>query len=148
MITVNVKLQKLSDQFIMPAYASEGASGLDLFACISEDLEISPMGRVLIPTGFAMSLSEGYEAQIRPRSGLAWNHGITVLNSPGTIDRDYRGEVKVMLINLGDERYTIKPKSRIAQMVIVEVCPAEIIMVTQLEVTERGEGGFGSTGIT
>ncbi|GMT49292.1 MAG: deoxyuridine 5'-triphosphate nucleotidohydrolase [bacterium] len=148
MNNVKVKLQKLSDQFTMPYYASEGSSGLDLFACISMEVEISPMSRVLIPTGFAMSLSEGYEAQIRPRSGLAWNHGITVLNSPGTIDRDYRGEVKVMLINLGSEKYVVKPKSRIAQMVIAEVCPAKITIVPLLEPSERGEGGFGSTGIT
>ncbi len=148
MNNVKIKLQKLSDQFTMPYYASEGSSGLDLFACIDMEVEISPMSRVLIPTGFAMSLPEGYEAQIRPRSGLAWNHGITVLNSPGTIDRDYRGEVKVMLINLGGEKYIVQPNDRIAQMVIMKVCPTEIVIIPLLESSERGEGGFGSTGIT
>ncbi|MDH4129021.1 MAG: dUTP diphosphatase, partial [Spirochaetota bacterium] len=122
------------------------ASGMDLYACIEEDVTILPMQWKLIPTGFAMSLNPGYEAQIRPRSGLALEHGITVLNSPGTIDSDYRGEVKILLINLGNNSFKIQPKMRIAQMIINKVFRGDIQIVDSLKESSRGSGGFGSTG--
>ncbi len=144
---VNINIKPVSKYFVSPSYESEGASGMDLYACIKGDIVLSPMKRTLIPTGFAMSIPIGYEAQIRPRSGLALKYGITVLNTPGTIDSDYRGEVKVILINFGEKDFIITPKSRIAQMVINKVSSAQIKTTITLTTSLRDNGGFGSTGI-
>ena len=131
----------------LPEYATAQAAGMDLCAAIADDMTISPGARVLVPCGFIMALPEGYEAQIRPRSGLALKQGITVLNSPGTIDADYRGEVKVLLINHGKEQFAITRGMRIAQMVIAPVTTAAFNVVAKIsDNTGRGEGGFGSTG--
>jgi len=131
----------------LPAYETEGAAGLDLRAAIGESIMLSPGERALIPTGLAMQLPEGFEAQVRPRSGLAVKHGVTVLNAPGTIDSDYRGEVKVPLINLGQEPFAIARGDRIAQMVIAPVTRAIPTEVAGLSATARGTSGFGSTGV-
>jgi dUTP pyrophosphatase len=130
----------------LPAYESSHAAGMDLRANLNEAVLIGPGKRVLIPTGLFIELPAGYEAQIRPRSGLAFKHGITVLNSPGTIDADYRGELKVLLINMGDEAFEVKHGDRIAQMVFSRHEIAELIEVTELNETARGAGGYGSTG--
>ncbi len=136
----------LGDGARLPEYATSGASGLDLMANLREPIELKPMARALIPTGLFVGIPEGYEAQIRPRSGLAHRYGLTVLNAPGTIDADYRGEVKVLVINLGRDAYTVRHGDRIAQMVFAAVCRARLEPVAALPGTERGEGGFGSTG--
>lgn len=130
----------------LPAYQSEDAAGLDLLAAVEEAMILPPLGRALVPTGLAMALPSGYEAQVRPRSGLAAKHGVTVLNSPGTIDADYRGEIKVILVNLSDTPFTIGRGERIAQMVIAPVSCARLVETKALDATIRGEGGFGSTG--
>ena len=130
----------------MPQKMSQSASGFDLHAAVSEPMTLQPGQRALVPTGFAMSMPHGLEAQVRPRSGLAFKHGITCLNSPGTIDADYRGEVKVLLINLGQEPFTINRNERIAQMVIQTVPDIELFDVEELDDTARGQGGFGHTG--
>ncbi|MCX7965599.1 MAG: dUTP diphosphatase [Syntrophorhabdaceae bacterium] len=131
----------------LPQYATDFASGMDLFAYIEDPVTIKPLERALIPTGIFLSIPQGYEGEVRPRSGLAYNYGITVLNTPGTIDSDYRGEVKVLLINLGHEPFTIKNGDRIAQIVFKSIAKAEFDIVSKLPETKRGEGGFGSTGI-
>lgn len=131
----------------LPRYATPASSGMDLCACIQEPVTLEPFGRSLIPTGLFLSIPEGYEAQIRPRSGLAHKFGITVLNTPGTIDSDYRGEVKVILINFGNVPFTIQNGDRIAQMVFAGVTRAGLSAVKVLDDTDRGKGGFGSTGI-
>jgi dUTP pyrophosphatase len=130
----------------LPAYATPGSAGLDLLAAIGETIEIPPGGRALIPTGLAIELPEGYEAQIRPRSGLALKHGITVLNAPGTVDSDYRGEVSVLLVNLGDQPVRLARGERIAQMVVAPVTRIAWREESQLNDTRRGAGGYGSTG--
>ena len=130
-----------------PAYATAHAAGMDLMAAIDAPLTLAPGERALVPTGIAVALPEGYEAQVRPRSGLAAKHGITVLNSPGTIDADYRGEVKVILINHGRDPFVIEPKSRIAQFILAPVTRIVWTAVEELPETARGEGGFGSTGM-
>lgn len=130
----------------LPAYATILSAGMDLRAAITEDIILSPMQRVLVPTGLFIALPEGYEAQIRPRSGLAFKHGITVLNSPGTIDADYRGEIKVLLINLSDTAFTVKNGERIAQMVIARYETINWDLTDTLDESVRGTGGFGSTG--
>jgi len=130
----------------LPKYETTGSAGMDLHANIDSEILLKPMGRVLVKTGLFMALPEGYEAQIRPRSGLAYKKGLTVLNSPGTIDADYRGEIGVILINLSEESFIIKDGERIAQMVIAPYTRAELINVEVLSSTERGVGGFGSTG--
>ncbi|MFT4204647.1 MAG: dUTP diphosphatase [Chitinophagaceae bacterium] len=130
----------------LPTYATSGASGLDLRAYINAPIELQPMQRVLVPTGLFLELPEGHEAQVRPRSGLAINQGITCLNTPGTIDADYRGEIKVILINLSTEIQTIKPGDRIAQIVIQQVAQVILHEVKEINETVRGEGGFGHTG--
>jgi len=129
-----------------PAYATEQSAGMDLKANLEESLVLKPLQRALVPTGLYMALPAGYEAQVRPRSGLAAKHGITVLNTPGTIDADYRGEVKVILVNLSDTPFEIVPGERIAQMVIARHEKVEWEEVNELDVTSRGVGGFGSTG--
>lgn len=130
----------------LPEYATPLSAGLDLRANIDEDITLKPLQRRIIPTGLRIALPAGYEAQVRPRSGLALKHGITVLNSPGTIDADYRGEVGVLLVNLSDEDFTITPGERIAQMVVARHEQAEWEIVAELDSTERGEGGYGHTG--
>lgn len=129
-----------------PAYQSEAAAGLDLTAANEAPVELAPGGRCMVPTGLELELPAGHEGQVRPRSGLAARHGITVLNSPGTIDADYRGEVKVLLVNLGDEPFLIRRGERIAQLVIAPVTRAVFVESTTLSETTRGAGGFGSTG--
>ena len=129
-----------------PAYQSEMAAGLDLPAAIAEPMVIDPGEIKLVPTGFALAIPVGYEGQVRPRSGLAIKHGITIINSPGTIDADYRGEVKVGLINLGSESYLLERGQRIAQLIIAPVFQAELCPVENLDQTIRGAGGFGHTG--
>lgn len=131
----------------LPSYESKSAAGMDIRAALEEPLSLKPGERTLIPTGLKMAIPVGYEAQIRPRSGLAIRNGITMLNSPGTIDADYRGEVKVIAINHGQETFTVNHGDRIAQMVIAPVTQFEISEMDELDDTERGEGGFGSTGV-
>jgi dUTP pyrophosphatase len=130
----------------LPAYATVGSAGLDLRAHLEEPKVLQPGERVLVPTGLSLALPEGFEAQVRPRSGLALKHGITVLNSPGTVDADYRGDVGVILINLGAEPFTIAPGDRIAQLVLAAYAQVEWAPVEVLPETERGAGGFGHTG--
>ena len=125
---------------------TQQASGIDLFAAIDSPVELAPLERALIPTGIAVELPEGYEAQVRPRSGLAWQRGLGMLNSPGTIDSDYRAEVKIIVVNLSNERLRIEPGERIAQMIVAKVARPEIVEVDELSPTTRGEGGFGHTG--
>jgi len=141
-----LKIKKLSNNNILPEYKTEGAAGMDLCAAISEPVLLKPLERKLIPTGIKIELEHGYEAQIRPRSGLSIKHGITLINCVGTIDEDYRGEVCVPVVNISNEEYTIQPNERIAQMIIAKVEQAKIEIVTELSETQRGEGGFGSTG--
>jgi dUTP pyrophosphatase len=132
----------------LPRYMTPHAAGMDLFASLEEGEVTLPSGRWrLIPTGVAIALPEGYEAQVRPRSGLALKHGVTLLNTPGTVDADYRGEIGVIMINLGAEPFVIKDGDRIAQMVIHQVCRAELQEVDELPSSSRGEGGFGHTGM-
>ncbi|MEE3384422.1 MAG: dUTP diphosphatase [Prevotella sp.] len=131
----------------LPAYATPQSAGMDLRANIDEPITLRPMERRLIPTGLHIALPAGYEAQVRPRSGLALKHGLTVLNAPGTVDADYRGEVGVLLINLGDKDFVINDGERIAQMVIARHETADFIAVEVLDETERGEGGYGHTGV-
>ncbi len=141
-----LKIEKLPHNNILPEYKTEGAAGMDLCAAISEPMELKPLERKLVPTGLKIELEHGYEAQIRPRSGLSIKHGITLINCVGTIDEDYRGEVCVPIVNISNETYTIQPDERIAQMVIARVEQAKLEVVTELTETTRGEGGFGSTG--
>lgn len=149
METIRVYIKKTtgSSDLQLPRYMSTQAAGMDLAADIGESILIEPGKRKSIPTGISIALPEGYEAQIRPRSGLALKHGITVLNSPGTIDPDFRGEICIILINLGEETFEIKKGDRIAQMVINKVEKAELIEVTELPYSQRSSGGFGSTGV-
>ncbi len=130
----------------LPTYATEQSAGMDLSAALEESIELSPGERALIPTGLSIALPPGYEAQIRPRSGLAIKYGVTVLNTPGTVDADYRGEIKVIIANLGTEPYTIERGMRIAQMVIAKHASVSWTVAEELDDTERGAGGFGSTG--
>ena len=147
---VNVEIRQLphGEGLALPAYQSAYAAGLDLLAAVPGDapMILAPGKHALIPTGLTIALPAGYEAQVRPRSGLAAKHGITVLNSPGTVDADYRGEISVLLINHGDAPFPIQRGERIAQMVIAPVSRVELIPTTTLSATERGGGGFGSTG--
>lgn len=142
---VQVKIINKSDQ-PLPAYQTEHAAGMDMYANLEEDVILEPLERVLISTGIFIELPVGYEAQIRPRSGLAYKHGITVLNSPGTIDADYRGEVKVLLVNLSKEAFAIRNGERIAQMVVAPHAQARWKETDILTETRRGAGGYGSTG--
>ncbi len=136
-----------ADDVVLPGYATSASSGMDLRARIDEPLVVQPLGRALVPTGIAVSIPEGYEGEVRPRSGLAVNAGVTVLNAPGTIDADYRGEIKVILVNLGNAPFEIKKGDRIAQIVFKKVVRACWEKVDRLPETSRGEGGFGSTGM-
>lgn len=145
MNTVDIKIVA-SDGAVVPEYKTSGAAGADICAFLSESITVKPMERVLVPTGLFFEIPEGYEIQVRPRSGLAIKNGITCLNTPGTIDSDYRGEVKVILINLGSEDFTIRNGDRIAQIVVAPVTVGNFVRAESLEATARGEGGFGSTG--
>ena len=140
-------LRVRSHDLPLPAYRSGGAAGLDLAAAIPESVVLPPGARRLVPTGFAFAIPEGYEGQVRPRSGLALKHGVTVLNAPGTIDADYRGEVAVVLVNHGEEDFVIQPGDRIAQLVVCPVAHARLELVDALDETGRGAGGYGSTGV-
>jgi dUTP pyrophosphatase len=131
----------------VPHYATPGAAGMDLAAALTAPLSIEPGRRALVGTGWAMAVPEGFEAQVRPRSGLALRHGVTVLNTPGTVDCDYRGELKVLLINLGEEAFVVNPGDRIAQVVVCPVARVSIDVTTALDDTGRGSGGYGSTGV-
>ncbi|WP_275667870.1 dUTP diphosphatase [Paenibacillus oryzisoli] len=143
---VHVKRMEGQEDILLPQKMSEAASGYDLHAAVTEPVVLAPGERRLIPTGFALSMPPELEAQIRPRSGLAYKHGITTLNSPGTIDADYRGEVKVLLINHGQEAFVIQRNERIAQMVFQRVPQIQLTLVNELSETIRGSGGFGHTG--
>jgi dUTP pyrophosphatase len=134
------------DQLPVPTYATDGAAGLDLRAAVRGDIVIEPGAHVMVPTGFAMALPRGHEGQVRPRSGLAAKHAVTILNAPGTIDEDYRGEVCVLLVNLGNERFVIRRGDRIAQLVVAAVTRVAPVLTASLDATPRGAGGFGSTG--
>ena len=145
MLAVNIINQS---QHPLPKYQTALSAGMDLHANLTEPVVLEPQARMLIPTGLFIELPEGYEAQVRPRSGLALKHGITVLNSPGTIDADYRGEIKVLLINHGQDPFTIQNGERIAQMVIAQHATVQWVETQSRSNTERGEGGYGSTGLT
>jgi dUTP pyrophosphatase len=147
-LTVRVKRLPHGEGLPLPSYQSKEAAGLDVVAGVPEGaaVAIPPGARALIPTGFALELPRGYEAQVRPRSGLALKHGVTLLNSPGTIDSDYRGELMVIVVNHGDEPFLVRRGERIAQLVIAPVSHAEIVAAEELAATARGPGGFGSTG--
>jgi len=145
---VPVKILKTNPRIVLPQYESKGAAGMDLRAFLETDITIQPLGRVKIPTGLKLEIPEGFEAQVRPRSGLAVKTGLTILNSPGTIDSDYRGGIDIILINLSAEDVTIKDGERVAQLVIAPVCRAQITETDTLSDSQRGSGGFGSTGLT
>ena len=144
-----VRIQTLPhfDGLSLPSYATAGAAGMDVEAAVEADIVLAPGRRVAVPTGIAMAIPAGFEVQVRPRSGLALKHGVTVANAPGTIDSDYRGEVKIMLINLGEDDVTITRGMRIAQLVVAQVSLARLELADTLETTDRGSGGFGSTGV-
>jgi dUTP pyrophosphatase len=147
-VKVDIRQLPHGEGLALPAYQSAHAAGLDLLAAVPEEapLILAPRQRALVPTGLSIALPPGHEAQIRPRSGLALKHGITVLNAPGTVDADYRGEVSVLMINHGDAPFAIRRGERIAQMVIAPVAQVELVPAVSLSVTERGSGGYGSTG--
>ena len=142
-----ILIKRLSDKVVLPKYETEGSSGLDLAAHINESVEIKPGSTAIIPTGIAVSIPKNFEIQIRPRSGLAAKNQISVLNTPGTIDADYRGELKVILINLGAKSFLVENGARIAQMVLCPIIKAKFKEVDNLDDTDRGVGGFGSTGL-
>jgi dUTP pyrophosphatase len=145
-LPVRIEWKRLSPLARIPAYQTSLAAGMDVHAAITEPMLLEPNRVVLVPTGFALAIPEGFEAQVRPRSGLSTKHGVTVPNAPGTIDADYRGEVMVALINLGRADFTVEPGMRVAQLVFAPVARADITEVSELSPTERGTGGFGSTG--
>ena len=148
-MTIEIQIKQLphGKDLSLPSYATSHSAGMDLMAAIEQDIIIKKGERKLVPTGIAIALPDGYEAQIRPRSGLALKNGITVLNTPGTIDADYRGEIGVILINLGEEDFTVSKGMRISQMIIASYVQAKFALVEDLSATARGEGGFGSTGV-
>ena len=142
-----IKVVKAHSDIELPRYESEGAAGMDLRAFLETDVTVAPLGRVKIPTGLKIEIPEGFEAQVRPRSGLAFKSGLTVLNSPGTIDSDYRGELEIILVNLGSQDVVIKNGDRIAQLVVSPVCRSQIVEAQTLNSSKRGGAGFGSTGV-
>ncbi len=146
MSEVLVQFKQLHPNAVVPTYQTQDAAGMDLHACIDMPQTIAPAGIAMVPTGLAMALPAGFEAQVRPRSGLASRHGLTLINSPGTIDADYRGEITVPVVNHGHDPFTIEPGMRIAQIVIAPVARATCSVVEDLDETARGDGGFGSTG--
>lgn len=147
MSEVTVQIQRLRDDAIVPQYMTDHAAGLDLCAALDSALTLAPGCRLMVPTGLAMAIPEGYEGQVRPRSGLALKQGVTLVNSPGTIDADYRGEIGVIMINHGDSSFDINHGDRIAQLLIAPVTHAKLLLVDKLNATGRGEGGFGHTGV-
>ena len=144
---VTVTIQRLpgNEDLPLPRYMTEHAAGLDVFAAVGQEVSIFPGQREMIPTGLAIALPEGYEAQIRPRSGIAWKHGVTLVNAPGTIDADYRGEIGILLINHGDLPFVVHRGDRIAQMIVQRVCRVQWDVHPELNPTGRGDGGFGHT---
>ena len=146
-VTVSIKRRAECRDLPLPSYETDGSAGMDLAAAVDGDVVLEPGERALVPCGFFMALPPGYEAQVRPRSGLAVKHGVSLVNTPGTIDSDYRGEVKVPMINHGAEPFTVKRGMRIAQMIVMPVPPVELVEVDELPKTARGEGGFGHTGV-
>lgn len=146
-VVVGVRRLPNNEDIALPSYSSEGSSGMDLRACVKEPELLGPGEIKLIPTGLSLSLPPGYEVQIRPRSGLALKHGIGMVNSPGTVDSDYRGEIGIVLINWGSEAFTIHRGDRIAQMVVSRICRADLVDMKDLDPTSRGSGGFGHTGV-
>ena len=144
---VTVTIQRLpgTEDLPLPRYMTEHAAGLDVFAAVGQEVSIFPGQREMIPTGLAIALPEGYEAQIRPRSGIAWKHGVTLVNAPGTIDADYRGEIGILLINHGDQPFVVRRGDRIAQMIVQRVCRVQWDVHPELNPTGRGDGGFGHT---
>lgn len=146
-ITLRIKKLDHAKDLPLPSYATPGSAGMDLRSASVEPVVISPGQRALVPTGLILEIAEGYEGQVRPRSGLALKHGISLVNSPGTIDSDYRGEVKVIMINLGDDHFMVNYGDRIAQLVVAPVIQAEIVEVVRVDDSDRGAGGFGSTGV-
>jgi dUTP pyrophosphatase len=142
-----VRIVKKDPRVSLPQYESEGAAGLDIRAFLDSELVVPSLGRAQVPTGLFLEIPPGFEAQVRPRSGLAARRGVTVLNSPGTIDSDYRGELEIILINLGSEPFTVQNGDRIAQLVVSPVCRAVVLEAESLSETKRGSGGFGSTGV-
>lgn len=144
---MTVKWKRLRPGAVAPRYMTPGAAGLDLSSAADGEIRLEPGARVGVPTGLAIALPAEFEAQVRPRSGLAIRHGVTVVNAPGTIDSDYRGEIVVLLVNLGQEAFVIKPSDRVAQLVIAPVVQADLDEVIELDETVRGAGGFGSTGV-
>jgi dUTP pyrophosphatase len=144
--TPRVRFQKLRPGAVAPKYMTAGAAGLDLASAADEAITLPPGGRAVVPTGLAFAIPQGFEGQVRPRSGLARKHGVTLTNAPGTIDSDYRGEVQVLLVNLGDAPVVIAPGERIAQLVIAPIATAELEEAASLDETSRGAGGFGHTG--
>ena len=146
-MVVGVRRLPNNEDIALPSYSSEGSSGMDLRACVKESALLGPGEIKLIPTGLSLSLPPGYEAQIRPRSGLALKHGIGMVNSPGTVDSDYRGEIGIILINWGSEAFTIHRGDRIAQMVVSRICRADLVDIRDPDPTSRGSGGFGHTGV-
>ncbi|MBD3370851.1 dUTP diphosphatase [Candidatus Fermentibacteria bacterium] len=145
-VRVSVRVLEHGRGLPLPAYATEGSSGMDLLAALNGPAEILPGERALVPTGICVAIPEGYEWQIRPRSGLGLSHGLSILNSPGTVDSDYRGEVQVLLVNLGDQACRVKRGDRIAQAVLAPVAFCDLVEVAELPGTDRGEGGFGHSG--
>ena len=145
-LNIDIEILDHARDLPIPKYQTEGAAGMDLYAALSKPLVLRPRERTLIPTGLKISLPKNLEAQIRPRSGLAHTHGISILNSPGTIDSDYRGEIKILLINLGHDQFVIEHSSRIAQLIIAPIIQAKLKVVLALNKTKRGQKGFGSTG--
>ena len=146
-IVVQIRILPDGEGLPLPSYMTEGAAGCDVFAAVEHEVTLEPGGRALVPAGFSIALPHGYEAQVRPRSGLAIGHGVTCLNSPGTIDSDYRGQVGIVLINHGHDRYVIRRGERIAQLVIAPVTRARFEQVDELPPSGRDTGGFGSTGM-
>ena len=142
-----ILIKRLSKKVLIPKYETSGSSGMDICANIETNLNILPGEKEIVPTGLFLSIPKGFEIQIRPRSGLAAKNGISVLNTPGTIDADYRGEIKVILVNFSNEEFTVEKNARIAQMVLCPIVQAELEEVDELPVTSRGTGGFGSTGV-
>jgi dUTP pyrophosphatase len=144
---MTVRIAKVDPRVQTPGYATEGAAGMDLRAFLAENISIPPLGRARVPTGLRIEIPEGYEGQVRPRSGLAVKFGVTILNAPGTIDSDYRGNLDVILVNLGAEAFVVKDGDRVAQLVIAPVFRAALAEEGELSATARGGGGFGSTGV-
>jgi dUTP pyrophosphatase len=147
--SVEIKFKRLRKELShipLPSYATKGSSGLDIYAALEKPITLSHGAIEIVPTNISVEIPEGYEIQVRPRSGLAANHGIGILNSPGTIDSDYRGEIKIIIINFGQKDFIIQPAERIAQLVVAKVCTAKFIESENLNNTKRGKGGFGHTG--